>query len=198
MRIVLIEAAERVLVSDDDDDDGQTKRIAVEVAHGVFQIVIHQLHEKPVARGNEPHFGGEKLQRDNGTHTGETGEQHPTEIDEYRNGDRMFQEFSFDPQVVENAGKKHHGEGNHKRLRGQREPQMDVFAAENHRKRGAEGHEIHGPIGMEKDKIKSDQCYCNQLNDRKFSDYGVAVGQHKRHRDQKGDNLAPIDLANLL
>ena len=110
----------------------------------------------------------------------------------------MFQEFSFDTQIVKNSGEKHHGEGDHQRLRRQGESQMDVFAAENHRKRGAEGHEIHGPVGMEKDKIKPDQCYCNQLNDREFSDYRVAVGQYKRHRDQKGDNLAPIDLANLL
>jgi hypothetical protein len=36
------------------------------------------------------------------------------------------------------------------------------------------------------------------LDDRKFPDYGVAIGHHKRHCDQKSDNLAPIDLANLL
>jgi len=75
---------------------------------------------------------------------------------------------------------------------------MDVFAADDYRKRGGEGHEIHGQVSMEKDKIKSCQSYRNQLDDRKFPDYGVAIGHHKRHCDQKSDNLAPIDLANLL
>ena len=48
---------------------------------------------------------------------------------------------------------------------------------------------------MEKDKIQPYNGHRNQLNRRKFSDYGVAIGHHKRHRDQKSDNLSLIDLA---
>lgn len=74
---------------------------------------------------------------------------------------------------------------------------MDALAADNNGEGGAEGDEVHGPVGMEKDHIQTHYGYRNQLNGRKFPDYGVAVGHHKRHREQEEDNLSLSDLAEL-
>ena len=51
---------------------------------------------------------------------------------------------------------------------------------------------------MKKDDISSHRGYRNQLNHWKFSDYGIAVGHHKRHGDYETDNLPLTDLADLL
>ena len=51
---------------------------------------------------------------------------------------------------------------------------------------------------MKKDDIRPHYGNRNQLNHWKFSDYGVAVGHHKRHCDQKEENLSLSDLAYLL
>ena len=110
----------------------------------------------------------------------------------------MFQKGTVDPEVVEDAGEKDHCHQNHQRLGGQRQPQVDVLAAEDNRERGAEGDEVHCPVGMEKDEIETHHGNRNQLKCRKFPDYGVAVGHHKRHRDQKEDDLSLSDLADLL
>jgi len=110
----------------------------------------------------------------------------------------MFQKRAVDAEVVEDAGEKDHCHQDHQRFGGQRQPQMDVLAAEDDRERGAERDEIHRPVGMEKDKIQAHHGHRNQLEGGKFPDYGIAVGHHKRHHDQKEENLSLSDLADLL
>ena len=75
---------------------------------------------------------------------------------------------------------------------------MDVFAADDDRQRSGERHKIHDPVGVEKNQIQAYSGYGNQLNDREFSNYSIAVGQHERHCDQKGDDLSLSDLARQL
>lgn len=75
---------------------------------------------------------------------------------------------------------------------------MDVFAAEDDGERGGEGDQVHGHVSMEKKNIQSHRGYRNQRKYLKFSDYGVAVGHHKRHGDYKAYNLPFSDLVNLL
>lgn len=85
MSVVFVETAQCVLVSGDYHDDGQSEGIAVEVTRGIFQVILKELHEKPVTGGDEPNLRGEELDRDDGSGAGDTGEEHPAEVDE--NGD---------------------------------------------------------------------------------------------------------------
>lgn len=110
----------------------------------------------------------------------------------------MFQEGAVDAEVVEDAGEKDHGHQNHQGFGGQRKSQVDVLAAEDNGEWCGERDEIHRPVRMEKDEIQPHDGHRNQLKCRKFPDYGVAVGHHKRHRDQKEENLSLSDLADLL
>ena len=110
----------------------------------------------------------------------------------------MFQKRAVDAEVVEDAGKKNHRHQDHQRLRRKRQSQMDVLAADYDGERRAERDEVHGPVRMEKNDIQTHHGNRNQLESRKFPDYGVAVGHHKRHRDQKEENLSLSDLADLL
>lgn len=75
---------------------------------------------------------------------------------------------------------------------------MNVFTTDNDGQGRGKRHQIHNPVGVKKYKIQSHNGYCNQLNDRHFSDYRITIGQHKRHRDQKSDNLPLSDLTRLL
>ena len=51
---------------------------------------------------------------------------------------------------------------------------------------------------MKKDHIQAHHGDRNQLNGRKFPDYGIAVGHHKRHREQEEENLLLSYLAELI
>lgn len=75
---------------------------------------------------------------------------------------------------------------------------MDVFTANDDRERCAERQKIQGYVGMEKDNIHPYYGYRNILEQWKFPNYGVAVGQHKHQGDYQSDNLPFIDLAYLL
>jgi len=75
---------------------------------------------------------------------------------------------------------------------------MDVLTADNDREGRAERQKIQGYVGMEKDNISPQHGHRNILEQWKFPNYGVAVGQHKHQGDYKSDNLPFIDLAYLL
>lgn len=75
---------------------------------------------------------------------------------------------------------------------------MDVFAADDDGERGGEGNQVHGHVGVEKQDIQSHYGNRNQGNHLRFSDYGEAVGQHKRYGDYKTYNLPFSDLVCLL
>jgi len=137
MGVVLVEAADGMFVSGDAHDDGQPNRIAIEVADGVFEVIVHHLHKKPVAGGDKPQFGREKFERNDRTLAGKAGEEHPTEVDQNGDGDGAFQKGAVNAEVVENAGEKDQGDHNHQRFGGQGQTQLDIFDVENNREGGA-------------------------------------------------------------
>ena len=75
---------------------------------------------------------------------------------------------------------------------------MDIFTAEDNRKRCRERDEIHRPIGMEKEQIQSHRGHGYQLNSGYFPDNREAVEQHQGRHDQKTDNLPFSDLVYQL
>jgi len=89
-----------MLVRGDDHYNGQADGIAIEVAHCVFQVVLNHLKEKPVAGGDEPQLGCEMLERNHRPRTGQTSNQHPTQIHKNGNGEWMFQESTVDTKII--------------------------------------------------------------------------------------------------
>ena len=75
---------------------------------------------------------------------------------------------------------------------------MDVLTTDDDREWGGEGDQVHGYVRMEKKDIQPHHSNGNQRNCLIFPDYGVAVGQHKRHGDYKTYNLPFSDLVGLL